>query len=205
MKPWTKGLPLPVFSCLLAACMAEIMAGASASGNILLRSAVTVPILCFFLWQDEALRRPPCGYGAWNERRLFAGIMAGAAASAGSFFIVKRAGLPGYAAVEEALFTGEFWLSCAVMVLAAPLSEELFFRGLLYRRLRDKLSFTVSAFCSAALFGLYHGNAAQGIYGFLAGLWLAFVMEQSQSMAAPFLVHMSANLTAILLRYLMVG
>ncbi|MFR4579612.1 MAG: lysostaphin resistance A-like protein [Clostridium fessum] len=48
------------------------------------------------------------------------------------------------------------------MGIAAPLSEELLFRGIIFERLRMALPFFWAALGSAAFFGLVHGNWAQG-------------------------------------------
>ena len=227
MKEWLKRLFVPAFSGLLAACMAELAAGmifAKANAlkgetgmlagiadimgesdvlwNILFRSAATIPVLYFFYRRDVCSLS--CGHGVWNGRRLFGSMLAGAVVSAGSFFIM-RTGRPSAYAVQETLFSGKLWLSCTALLWAAPLSEELFFLGIRYQGLRDKLSPLASGFWSAVFFGLYHGNAAQGFYGFLMGLWLAFVMERSRTVAAPFFVHLSANLMVVILRFSLEG
>jgi membrane protease YdiL (CAAX protease family) len=47
----------------------------------------------------------------------------------------------------------------AFVCVSAPLVEEVFFRGLLYRALRNRLSVPVAALIAGALFGLVHGLA----------------------------------------------
>lgn len=61
-----------------------------------------------------------------------------------------------------ALFSGALWQRFFLMGIAAPLSEELLFRGILFERLRMALPFFWAALGSAAFFGLVHGNWAQG-------------------------------------------
>ena len=57
-----------------------------------------------------------------------------------------------------ALFSGALWQQFFLMGIAAPLSEELLFRGILFERLRMALPFFWAALGSAAFFGLVHGN-----------------------------------------------
>ena len=52
---------------------------------------------------------------------------------------------------------------------------------------------------SALLFGLYHGNLSQGIYGFFMGIVLAGAMEQYKTVTAPLLIHVGVNAAALLL------
>lgn len=77
-----------------------------------------------------------------------------------------------------ALFSGALWQQFFLMGIAAPLSEELLFRGILFERLRMALPFFWAALGSAAFFGLVHGNWAQGIYAALMGLILAWLYEK---------------------------
>lgn len=71
------------------------------------------------------------------------------------------------------------------MGIAAPLSEELLFRGILFERLRMALPFFWAALGSAAFFGLVHGNWAQGIYATLMGLILAWLYEKKNRLWEP--------------------
>lgn len=89
------------------------------------------------------------------------------------------------------------------MGIAAPLSEELLFRGILFERLRMALPFFWAALGSAAFFGLVHGNWAQGIYAALMGLILAWLYEKKNRLWEPVLFHSAANLTAMLMRGLL--
>lgn len=78
--------------------------------------------------------------------------------------------------------------------LAAPLSEELVFRWLIYKRLRDWTGVKAAVFISSVLFGLYHGNVVQFLYAAVMGCILALVIEWTGSPLASILVHMGANL-----------
>lgn len=91
------------------------------------------------------------------------------------------------------------------LVLAGPCMEELIFRGLVYKRIK---SYTNSMWCvyiSAFLFGVYHFNLVQGIYGFALGILLCYVYEKYKTILAPVLLHISANLTALVIDYLPVS
>ena len=102
-----------------------------------------------------------------------------------------------------ALFSGALWQQFFLMGIAAPLSEELLFRGIIFERLRMALPFFWAALGSAAFFGLVHGNWAQGIYAALMGLILAWLYEKKNRLWEPVLFHSAANLTAMLMRGLL--
>ncbi len=61
--------------------------------------------------------------------------------------------------------------------IAAPIAEELLFRGLI---LRGFMPFgkKFAIFASAALFGLYHGNLVQTPFAFIVGLILGFTAAE---------------------------
>lgn len=76
--------------------------------------------------------------------------------------------------------------------LAAPIAEELLFRGLVLRSLEPygkKFAIVVSA----VLFGLYHGNPIQTPYAILVGLILGYVAAEYNIVWAMVL-HMMNNL-----------
>ena len=100
----------------------------------------------------------------------------------------------GYETVQEVLYdSSTLWLSVFTVVIAAPLAEEFLFRGLCFRRMRETVPFAQSALASAILFGAYHGNLLQAIYGFLLGLLFAWSYERYRSLLAPVVLHMAAN------------
>ena len=74
--------------------------------------------------------------------------------------------------------------------------EELIFRGLLFKRLREVMPMVPAVIYSALFFGLYHGNLVQIIYGTICGLLLAYVYEKFGSLKAPVLMHMTMNILA---------
>lgn len=113
--------------------------------------------------------------------------------------VLSRAGLQAdMSMVEENLLSGPLWLELTVLLAASPFLEEIFFRGILFQRLKELMSVKAAAVVSALVFGLYHGTLTQGIYGFFMGLALAWAMERTQTVKAPVMVHMAANLAGLL-------
>ena len=79
----------------------------------------------------------------------------------------------------------------------APISEELIFRGAVYGILRRVAPFIVANIFQALVFGIYHGNLVQGIYAFLLGMFIGWVMHLSGSLVCVMILHMSINLSGI--------
>lgn len=104
-----------------------------------------------------------------------------------------------YESSAELLFKGNVPLELISVGLLTPVTEELIFRGLIYRRIRWISNALPAVLFSAVIFAVFHGNLLQGIYSFVMGMLLAFVYERTHSLLAPILVHVGANLVSVLL------
>lgn len=204
MKIRLRRIIMPVLLCLAVACLVEIPLGQTdlfgddvILWDTLFRTAAAMPGLLYFYREDAVFRRK----AYWNGKIGILLFAAGAVCSVMFRVIFLLLKVSGYEASERNLLTGTVWLEFLVLLFAAPLLEEFFFRGVLYGRLKELLSTGTSMVLSAALFGLYHGNLSQGIYGFFMGLLLAWSMERFQTVKAPFVIHMAANAAAIFLGF----
>ena len=77
--------------------------------------------------------------------------------------------------------------------------EELSMRGVSYLHTKHYYGKKRAIFINAFIFGLYHLNVVQAVYAFFLGLFFAWVFERYQTLWAPVIAHMSANLFIILL------
>ena len=193
---------IPVFYCLAIACLIEVPLGqtdlfgeAVILWDTLFRAILAVPVLYYFYQEDAVFR----GEKRWDLRAFFLSFGAGAGLSALSFFLMRAAGVSAMEEAGKTLFTGELWLQLLVLLIASPLLEEFFFRGVLYGRLKELLSVPGAAVVSSAFFGLCLGNWLQGIYGFFMGLFLSAAMERCRTVKAPVIMHLAANGAALFL------
>jgi hypothetical protein len=98
------------------------------------------------------------------------------------------------------------WLMAGFGVLAAPFCEELFFRGLLFPVLRQRLGMLVAVLLTSGLFALIHASqlgrswAAVSVL-FTVGVVLTLVRALADSLAASVLVHSGYNLALFTLVY----
>jgi CAAX protease family protein len=87
-----------------------------------------------------------------------------------------------------------------LIVVAAPFSEEIFFRGFIFGGFRRRLPFPVAAVISAAIFGLFHytGPGSIGVVPQLAflGFALAWLYEETDSIYPTIAVHAVNNALA---------
>jgi membrane protease YdiL (CAAX protease family) len=90
----------------------------------------------------------------------------------------------------------EIVLAVVLLVLVAPVGEEVFYRGFLFGGLRGRLGFWGAALISGGLFGLSHvaGGAVLVPLLFVFGLTQAFLYERRRSLVAPIAAHAMFNL-----------
>jgi membrane protease YdiL (CAAX protease family) len=103
---------------------------------------------------------------------------------------------------QESLFAGQMIVQLLSMGLFVPLSEELVFRGLIYRRMRRILPYGQAVVLASALFAVYHGNMIQMIFAFPMAVVICILYEKWESLRYPVLFHMGCNLAAILINSL---
>ena len=80
-----------------------------------------------------------------------------------------------------------------VLVLLAPIAEELFFRKLLIGRL-SQYGERVAVITSGLIFGLVHGNLTQFFYAFALGLALGYIYIKTGKLTYTILLHAAVNL-----------
>lgn len=88
--------------------------------------------------------------------------------------------------------------------ILVPISEELFFRGLLYNWLRQRYGLMASVLVSSTLFGLAHfDSAAVLVASFLVAIAIALAYEATGSMWMPILIHTMNNSISLGLMYVL--
>jgi membrane protease YdiL (CAAX protease family) len=97
---------------------------------------------------------------------------------------------------------GSVAVAAFLIVIAAPVSEELFFRGFMYGGLRRSMSLLPAAAISAAVWGALHlgaGNIGVAVQLAVFGVILAWLYERSGTLWAPVLAHAINNTIAFVL------
>lgn len=98
-----------------------------------------------------------------------------------------------YQQTAQTLYAAGFLMQAAVLGILIPVSEEMMFRGVLFKRFRERQGFWYSAVCSSVFFAFMHTNVTQTIYAFLLGLMLSYLYEKTGSIKAPVLLHIVLN------------
>ena len=81
-----------------------------------------------------------------------------------------------------------------IAVVAAPLIEEILFRGIVFRSIRKVIPGWIPIILSAAMFGAYHMNMVQAVYATFMGIVAAIIYEKTNNLMYPILVHAANNL-----------
>lgn len=94
--------------------------------------------------------------------------------------------------LEDMISHSPIWMNVLVIVIMAPIVEELFFRKLLMDRM---LGFgeMPAIFMSGLMFGLAHGNFSQFFYAFGLGLMFAYIYAKTGKVGYTIACHMIFN------------
>jgi uncharacterized protein len=80
-----------------------------------------------------------------------------------------------------------------VTAIVAPFTEELFFRGFLFKGLREKYGWVNALMFSSIIFALFHGQVATLIPTFLLGALFAYLYQRTESVFPGMLLHFAVN------------
>jgi membrane protease YdiL (CAAX protease family) len=86
---------------------------------------------------------------------------------------------------------------CFAALVAAPLCEEVIFRGYCYPALKKFAGAKVSMITTSLVFACAHGNLTSALPLFLLGLLLVFVYERTRSLWAPIAIHFLFNAATV--------
>jgi membrane protease YdiL (CAAX protease family) len=94
--------------------------------------------------------------------------------------------------------TWQLILVFARLVIITPIAEELIMRGLLFKKIRNKLSFWPTAIIVSLIFAVSHGQFNVGVDTFLLSLFLCYQREKTGAIYTPIIIHMLKNLVGFL-------
>lgn len=89
--------------------------------------------------------------------------------------------------------------SFLTIVIAAPILEEMIFRGMMLEGLLRRYSPATAIITSAVFFGIAHGNPVQFVSASLLGCFIGWIYYKTRSIIWAIIVHLCNNLTAFML------
>lgn len=167
-------------------------------------AAITIPVMWYLFHRDRVKERqrgiiPNRKAALW---KYAAGLLMAAALSLGLNNLIIIGNLSvmseSYETTMDALYSAPLLVQIISLAVLVPISEELVFRGLLFKRLRERGTYIQAALYSAVVFGVMHGNLIQMLYGFILGMMLSYLCEKYGSVKAPIAAHIVMNLLSVL-------
>ena len=106
--------------------------------------------------------------------------------------------MAGYTDSSESIFKGpDQILAVLGVTFAAPVMEEMIFRGFILNRLLKGFSDAAAVVITAVLFSLLHVNPIWILYSFLLGILLGHFAMQEENTLYPILLHVGFNVLSI--------
>lgn len=103
-------------------------------------------------------------------------------------------------------FTDKFELSNLNVItqlicsgICGPILEELLFRGIVYNKLKEFNKPIIAIIITSIIFGLMHFDFINAIYGFGVSFILIYLYEKHKTLKATIIMHISLNVTIILM------
>lgn len=179
-----------IYPILLYYAVNVIFASLIGRLSILIGMAVVFP---FFLNEKAEVRMPPL-----RKKDIPLLFILGAVAALCFNIMFALLGITGssgeYAQVAQKQFALPLWTGIFLYGVISPFTEEVVFRGIVYNRMDRLFGRTIAIIGSALLFGAYHGNIVQTLYGFILGVLIAVLYERYGSFLVPVLIHSAANI-----------
>ncbi|SDB23038.1 hypothetical protein SAMN02910298_01122 [Pseudobutyrivibrio sp. YE44] len=86
----------------------------------------------------------------------------------------------------------------AYAVLLGPICEEFIFRGVTFFAARKVMPIHFAILVQAILFGAFHMNKLQGVYAFVLGLGLGYIMYLYDNLIVTIVIHMAYNMIGVM-------
>lgn len=203
VRSW--GKTVVILGGALAAYVAMALLVTLVTGDAILAAAVsdlTAAVLAIaYRWRSTRtpLAGPPkaraltAGFWLVAAAGLVACWFAGQTAAA---WVYATWGSSGFDAVNATKLDAPAWLVVITALILAPLGEESLIRGIAFPALRRHWPPLLSAFVTAMIFAVMHGNLVQIVLTVPLGVLLAFVYEACQRLWPCVIMHVVFNMAA---------
>lgn len=94
-----------------------------------------------------------------------------------------------------------YFLFLVQIIVLGPVAEELFFRGFLFRWIRNKFSFRTSAVFLSSIFAITHRSPSEILPLFLLSLLLCFIYERTHNLWNAIYIHFMHNFLGSLILF----
>lgn len=204
MRPWmgTVGVVAGALAAYVATALVVAALTGSAMYGAVASNLVAVVVMVAVRWRRTGTPlSPPPSQGALRPVFWAVALMGLAACwlfgQTAAMLVLRTWGDPAFEAVSQVKVDSPVWLLLLVSMLLAPLGEESLVRGTVYPELRRRWGVLASAFVTASVFALLHGNMVQLVLTVPLGLLLALVYEAAQRVWPVVVMHALFNTVSL--------
>ncbi|MFJ2662538.1 CPBP family intramembrane glutamic endopeptidase [Arthrobacter koreensis] len=126
-------------------------------------------------------------------------VMCWLVGQAGALWVYSYTGSPGFESHSQVKQAAPVLLTLLLVLVLAPMGEEMLMRGLAYARLRRHLPPVAAALLTAGVFSLLHQNLVQILATLPLGMLLAAVYERTGRLTPVIGMHIVFNLLSVAL------
>ena len=160
---------------------------------------VLIPVLA--LLYKKFKEKNELGTGAFNLKEFLYVIPIAFSVCIICNILIGLLPIPKTNAVSEEIFKlieeYNIFVSLFIVSVLVPIVEELLFRGFFYDSIALISNHLVAIIITSILFGLIHMNIEQGIYGFVAGLFLGYIKYKYNRLSYTIFMHLLMNFSSI--------
>jgi len=180
---------------LVTLATGDAIAGAAAS------NLVVAALALVYRWRSTGRvgapsPRPRARTGSFWATAAAGLVVCWLAGQVSAVWVYSTWGSAQFDSVNDSRGASSVALVLVTAVLLAPLGEEALMRGIAFTELRKHWAPLASAFVTAAVFSLLHGNVVQIVLTVPLGILLAFVFEAVQRLWPVVVMHVLFNLAA---------
>lgn len=155
-----------------------------------------IPIAVIFLWRKVSLKE--LGFNRFNANQLALGC--GLLVGVYMLVIINNLVMISLGVTTQADVISELlgeinapYLFAFTTVIVAPITEEMFFRGFLFKGLREKYGWVNALMFSSMIFAIFHGQLATLLPTFLLGALFSYLYQRTDSVFPGMFLHFTVN------------
>lgn len=155
-----------------------------------------IPIAVIFLWRKVSWKE--LGFNRFNANQLALGC--GLLVGVYMLVIINNLVMISLGVTTQADVISELlgeinapYLFAFTTVIVAPITEEMFFRGFLFKGLREKYGWVNALMFSSMIFAIFHGQLATLLPTFLLGALFSYLYQRTDSVFPGMFLHFTVN------------
>lgn len=102
-----------------------------------------------------------------------------------------------YEIASNAFYGSTLVIEIISSVIVTPIVEELIYRGIIFKRLKNMKKMPIAIFLSALIFAMMHFNIVQFVFAFVLGIVIATIYAKTNQILVCILCHMAINGLAV--------